>query len=118
MALDQKKYEHKHEAILRDVRPLAVRLGDALQKPTYSFTIFFMLGFVMWFSPWALAFGDAIMVLAGLFFWWLVKRDRSLAFKLPLGAKYPDMNNGRGGKPGKAEGILYLGNVEKTNEET
>jgi len=117
MALDQKKYEHKHEAILRDVRPLAVRLADALQKSSYSTVVFIMVAAVLWISPWATAFGDVIMVLLGLFFWWLKKRDRSLAFKLPQGAKFPDMNNGRGGKPGKPEGILYLGNVEKTNEE-
>ncbi|NCT40276.1 MAG: TraM recognition domain-containing protein [Alphaproteobacteria bacterium] len=117
MALDQKKYEHKHETILRDVRPLGVRLADAMQKPTYSFTIFLMIGALLWMSPWTLAFGDVVMVGAGLYFWWLKSRDRSLVFKLPFGAKYPDMHNGRAGKPGKAEGILYLGNVEKTNEE-
>jgi len=117
VALDQKKYEHKHEAILRDVRPLAVRIAGGMEKPTYSFTIFFMLAAVMWTSPNALAFGDFIMLLAGLYFWWLLRRDRSLPFKLPQGAKYPDMNNGRAGKPGKADGILYLGNVEKTDEE-
>lgn len=117
MALDQKKYEHKHEAILRDVRPLAVRLGGALQKPTYSFTIFFMTGAMLFYSPALLAYADVIMVFIGLFFWWLISRNRSLPFKLPQGAKYPDMNNGRNGQPGKAEGILYLGNIEKTNEE-
>jgi intracellular multiplication protein IcmO len=117
LALDQKKYEHKHEAILRDVRPLAVRIADALRKPSYSSTVFIMAGFLLFTNGWALAFGDLIMIAIGLFYWWLVKSDRSLAFKLPMGAKYPDMNNGRGGKPGKPEGILYLGNVENTNEE-
>ncbi len=117
MALDQKKYEHKHEAILRDIRPLGVRIADALEKPTYSFTIFFMLAVLMWVSGWVQAFGDLMMIFAGLYFWWLIKRDRSLVFKLPMDATYPDMNNGRGGKPGKPEGILYLGNAENTNEE-
>lgn len=117
MALDQKRYEHKHEAILRDVRPLGTRIASGLQKPTYSTTVFIMVAAFLWVSPWAVAFADAIMICLGLFFWWLIKRDRSLAFKLPIGAKFPDMNNGRNGKPGKADGILYLGNVENTNEE-
>jgi len=117
MALDQKRYEHKHEAILRDVRPLGTRLADALQKPTYSFVTFLMVGALLWVSPWTLAFGDVVMLGLALYFWWLKSRDRSLVFKLPFGAKYPDMHNGRNGKAGKPEGILYLGNVEKTNEE-
>ncbi len=122
MALDQKKYEHKHEAILRDVRPILVRLGDALQKTSYSTGVFIIFGFLFWgsdqyFGGWPVALGDIIIILLGLFFWWLNTRDRSLAFKLPKGAKFKDMNNGRGGKAGRAEGILYLGNVEKTSEE-
>ena len=117
MALDQKKYEHKHENILRDVRPLWTRIGDAMVKPSYSSSVFVVAAAAIWFNDWALAFADVIMVFLLLFFWWLNTRDKSLAFKLPMGCKYKDMNNGRNGKPGKAEGIMYLGNVEKTNEE-
>ncbi len=117
MALDQRKYEHKHEAILRDVRPLSIRLADALSSPTYSTIIFLGAGFSIYINDWALTFADLIALLLFFYFLWLVSRDRSLAFKLPLGSKYKDRNNGRNGKPGPAEGILYLGNVEKTNEE-
>ena len=117
MALDQRKYEHKHEAILRDVRPLWTRIADALSTTTYSTAIFIMTGVAILTNDWALAFADLILVFLLIYFIWLRSRDKSLAFKLPLGAKFMDPNNGRAGKPGKPEGILYLGNVEKTNEE-
>ena len=117
MALDQRKYEHKHEAILRDVRPLSMRIADALSSPSYSTAIFFMAGFSIHINAWMLTFADMILFFLFIYFLWLNSRDRSLAFKLPLGTKHKDKNNGRGGKPGNAEGILYLGNVEKTNEE-
>ena len=117
MALDQRKFEHQHEAILRDVRPLSIRMADALSSPTYSTLIFLLSGFAIYINDWALVFADLIVLLLFFYFLWLVSRDRSLAFKLPLGSKYKDRNNGRNGKPGSAEGILYLGNVDKTNEE-
>ncbi len=117
MALNQRKYEHKHEAILRDVRPLSMRIADGLSSPSYSTVIFFMAGFSIHINEWMLTFADMILLFLFIYFLWLVSRDRALAFKLPLGAKHKDTNNGRGGKPGNAEGILYLGNVEKTNEE-
>lgn len=117
MALNQRKYEHKHEAILRDVRPLSMRIADGLSSPSYSTVIFFMTGFSIHINEWMLTFADMILFFLFIYFLWLVSRDRALAFKLPLGTKHKDTNNGRGGKPGPAEGILYLGNVEKTNEE-
>jgi len=117
MALDQRKYEHKHTAILRDVRPLWTRISDSLTNPTNSTAIFVLAGGAMLWSNWALAFADIIMIFLLLYFIWLKTRDKSLAFKLPVGAKFMDPNNGRNGKSGHPEGILYLGNVEDTNEE-
>ncbi|HOO81504.1 MAG TPA: TraM recognition domain-containing protein [Alphaproteobacteria bacterium] len=117
MALDQRKYEHKHTAILRDVRPLWTRIADALTTPSYSTAVFIMAGGAILWNDWALAFADLIILFLLLYFLWLRSRDKSLAFKMPLGAKFMDPNNGRGNKPGKPEGILYLGNVENTNEE-
>ena len=117
MALNQKKYEYEHEAILRDVRPLWTRIADGLSQPSNAAAIFFFTGGAIYLNDWALAFADLIMVFLGLFFWWLTKRDRSLAFKLPMGAKFNDGNNEGPGKNGEAEGILYLGNTDDTNEE-
>ena len=117
MALDQRKYEHQHEAILRDVRPLGTRIASGLSTTTYSTMVFVLAAAAIFFNEWALTFADLIILFLFLYLLWLSSRDRSLAFKLPMGAKFKDANNGRGGKKGKAEGILYLGNVEKTNEE-
>jgi len=117
MALDQRKYEHKHETILRDVRPLGTRMADGLKNPSISASIFFLSAAAIYANPWALAFADVIIFFMGLYFIWLLSRDRSLAFKMPISSRYKDKNNGRDGKKGKPEGILYLGNTHKTREE-
>ncbi|GJL85438.1 MAG: phosphoesterase [Micavibrio sp.] len=117
MSLNQKKYEHKHENILRDTRPLWARMGESLSRPNYSATIFIMAAGSVYMSPWVLAFADLLLVFMLLYFLWLKTRDRSLPFKLPATAKYKDGNNMGPGKGGKAEGILYVGNVDKSNEE-
>ncbi len=117
MALNQRKYEHQHESILRDIRPLWTRIGESLASPSYSSTIFIAAAGAVYMSAWTLAFADLLLVFMSLYFIWLLTRDRSLAFKLPAMAKYKDNNNIGPGRTGKAEGILYLGNVDKTNEE-
>ncbi|PCJ99156.1 MAG: type IV secretion protein IcmO [Zetaproteobacteria bacterium] len=117
MALDQKKYEHQHEAILRDVRPLSTRISHGLETTSYSTAIFLMAAVFIYINDWALIFADLIIFFLFLYFIWLLSRDKSLVFKLPLRSKHKDPHNGRDGKKGNAEGILYLGNQEKTNEE-
>lgn len=112
MALDS-KYEIKHRDLLRDARPLYVRIGDWLQQPDHSFVVLFIasLSFHIWpnLIPWA----DLILIFALLYTLWLSSRDRTLAFKMPLGSKYKDKR----GKDNKAEGILYLGNTDPYREE-
>lgn len=119
MALD-KKYEHQHEAILRDVRPLGKRIGDTMSTPTYASTVFIMMAGAIYMVPWATTFADVIMIFAFLYFFWLTTIDRALPFKLPMSAalrNYKDSNNVGPGRSGKPEGVLYLGNTRKTNEE-
>ena len=117
MALDRKKYGYGKKAIVRDIRPLYVRLGDALQLPAYSSTIFFMGAASFFLIPGLYKFSDIIMVLYLLFFWWLKKRDRKLPGKIPLGSKYQDSNNMGPGGSGKSEGILFIGNEKKTKQQ-
>lgn len=120
MSLDQNKYEHQHEAILRDVRPLGRRIADTMGQPSYSSTVFIMAAGGIYFVPWLTTFADLILVFCLLYLLWLRTIDRSLAFKLPLGAqkrKYKDNNNVGPGRSGKPEGVMYVGNVSKTNEE-
>lgn len=94
-----------------------VRLGDWLKTPSNAFAVFFMAGGGIYYFPFLRQMADFILIFLGIYFWWLTKRDRSLAFKLPLGSKYKDKNNVGPGRNGKGDGILYLGNVEKTKEE-
>lgn len=117
MAIDQRKHEHSGKSLIRDIRPLSVKIGDALQETGYCATIFVVAGVAIFINDWALAFADLITLFMGLFFWWLTSRDRAIAFKLPLGSPLKDSNNEGPGRSGKAEGILYLGNTEETNEE-
>ncbi len=116
MALD-KKYQHKHTAILRDTRPMSVRIAAAMQKPAYAGATFVLAAIAVYMNDWALCFADLFLFLMIVYFLWLQTRDRSLPFKMPMGAKYKDKNNTGGGRKGDAEGILYLGNTDGTNEE-
>ncbi len=117
MALDQRKYEHKHTMILRDIRPQWMRMSDSLSKPATAAAVFIWAGYMILTDPWSTAFADVYMFCLLLYFWWLHSLDRTLAFKMPLGARYKDKNNMAAGRTGKPEGILYLGNVDHTKEE-
>ncbi len=117
MALDRKRFGYGKAHVVRDVRPLYVRFGDWLQKPASAFSICLVGALSFVFVPAAVLFADLILVIYLIFFWWLVTRDRSLPGKLPVGAKHVDHNNMGPGKKGQAEGILYVGNDQKTNEQ-
>ncbi len=109
MALDEKRYGYY--AHMRDVRPLYVRLGAWLSKPGHAFATFLMMIMPFYFMPESRQFTDVIMLSSILYFWWLKKRKRVLPFKLPADSKYIDHNSMGGGRSGKPEGILYLGNT-------
>lgn len=117
MALDRKRFGYGKAAVVRDIRPLYVRLSDALQLPIYSTTTILVGLLSLFFVPQLYIFSDIILILYLLFFWWLVTRDRTLPGKLPLGAPYEDPNNMGPGASGKAEGILFIGNDKKTKQQ-
>lgn len=117
MALDQKKYEYQHTDILRDIRPLRVRIGDAISKPNFACSMFVVAAFGIFFSPKIFAYADLICFIFGIYWWWLSARDKTIAFKMPIDSKFKDRNNMGPGKSGQPEGILYLGNTENDNEE-
>ena len=117
MALDTRRYEKKHTELLRDTRPLYMRFAEWLKKPDSTFAVCFMGACTIYISNIAMLTGDIILICYLLLFWWLMTRSRALAFKMPMSDKYKDPRNGGPGNSGKAEGIMYLGNVDKTNEE-
>ncbi len=117
MALNLKKYGYGKAAIVRDIRPLYVRLGDAIQQPGYSMPICVMGAAALFLVPDAYLFGDIIFIFYLLFFWWLKTRDRKLPGKLPMQAPYQDTNNMTPGKDGTPEGILFIGNEKSTKQQ-
>jgi len=90
-----------------------VRIADWLQRPDHSFVVFFVMGIFFHFQTGAMAWADMFTLTGIVYFLWLRGRDKSLAFKLPIGSKFKDKNN----RGGKAEGILYLGNTDPYKEE-
>lgn len=118
MAINEKRYGYYQH--LRDVRPVYVRFGDWMKKPSNAFVVFLFIVLPFFFMPATRMFADLFLLFSLLYFWWLKKRKRSLPFKLPMDSKYKDANNTGGGRSGKPEGILYLGNARganNTNEE-
>lgn len=116
MAFNVKKYSVSHKTLLRDTRPLAVRIADWSRQPSNSISVFVGCSIFIWFSgltQWA----DLFFLFTLLYFWWLTKQDRTLVFKMPIGAKYKDSNNSGPGRNNKPEGIMYLGNDKDSGEE-
>jgi len=110
MALD-KKYQVSHKLLLRDSRPVMVRLAEWLTQSNNSFAFLFLLGIAFHFSPVLMQWADVFLIVGLLFVLWLSMRDRSLIFRLPLGSKHKEKD----GK--KAEGILFLGNQDPYKDE-
>ena len=113
------KYEYKHEDLLRDSRPLRVRMAEGAQKPEMATSTFISAILLMYAHNVYLVLGsDFIFFLALLYFWWLKKRNVVLPFNLPKSANRIDARNKLpSGALGMADGILYLGNDTRTNEE-
>ncbi len=118
MAINEKRYGYYQH--LRDVRPMYVRLGEWLSRPGHAFTVFVMFALPFYFMPQSKMYADLILIFILLYFWWLKKRKRMMPFRLPMDSKFIDRNNMSGGRGGRPEGILYLGNTragQNTKEE-
>lgn len=115
--VDYKIHEKSSEIFLRDIRPMSTRIYDWLKEGRNGGIIIGMCAGGIYYNPGALMSADLIFLFCVLYFWFLVKRDRALPYKLPMGAPWADSNNKGPGRSGKAEGILYLGSTKKTSEE-
>ncbi len=116
------KYQYKHEALLRDSRPLRVRMVEAAQDPGMAAMVFTMAIALMYAKGSSLLqprlYSDLIFFVMVLYCWWLKKRPVVLPFKLPKSARILDPNYIKpNGKKGMADGILYLGNDTSSHEE-
>jgi len=117
MALDQHKYDYGLEHILRDTRPLSVRVKDYFRVSENAAVTMIVMGASGLFFDETLVFLDAILLAVFLYLWWLVKQGHPLPLKMPAYSPYPDKNNQGGGRSGKSEGIMFLGNIKQTGEE-
>ena len=117
MALDQKKYDYGLEHILRDTRPLLTRFADWCRVSENAAVMIFVAAFSTIFMNSGLPYLDILLVVCLLYCWWLKKQSKALCIKLPAYSKFKDPNNTGGGRSGKAEGILYAGNIKQTREE-
>ncbi|MCS5596810.1 MAG: TraM recognition domain-containing protein [Alphaproteobacteria bacterium] len=117
MVLDTRKYSYKHTDILRDTRPWTLRVWDWMKRPANSGAVFISCAILPFIQGDLQLYIDWFFLVAAFFFFMIVKADRTIAFKMPMGAKYKDKNNEGPGKSGQAEGILYMGNVKETSEE-
>lgn len=114
----KKKYEYKHENILRDARPMSVKIIDGAKQPQMLVTSYFIASLTMYSDIFLRYFSDLIFFFMVLYFFWQITRQVKLPFKLPKSAKRIDPNYPKpDGSNGMAEGILYLGNDRETGEE-
>ncbi|MEC7577082.1 MAG: type IV secretion protein IcmO, partial [Pseudomonadota bacterium] len=88
-----------------------------MKRPANSGAVFISCAILPFIQGDLQLYIDWFFLVAAFFFFMIVKADRTIAFKMPMGAKYKDKNNEGPGKSGQAEGILYMGNVKETSEE-
>jgi intracellular multiplication protein IcmO len=117
MALDERKYSYGLDHALRDTRPLGAKLYDWFsESDNAAITLFFLLGISLFF-PIGTVFIDVLFIIAVLYTYWLYKIPRKLPYKMPAHSKFDDPNNTGGGRGGKSEGIMFLGNCKASGEE-
>lgn len=119
MAIDTKRYGAKHGYFLKDTRSLSQRIASKMQEPFYITTTFILALYFIWYLPPAYYFTDAILFFCIGYTFWLHKKNPELPFKMPASSGMKDPNNTPpgGGKPKKAEGIMYFGNEKESGEE-
>lgn len=123
MAIDS-RYKVSGMGLKRDIRPWTVRFVDWLRKPSNFAMVMVLIAFhllmpmpergqagALDLSPsWGLF--DLAFVIGIFYFQWVRKQLVVLPLRLPTHAGMPDKGNPTPtGKPGKPEGILFLGNV-------
>lgn len=111
------KDERFHSQVIRDTRPLGIRISDFLKNP--AATSFLLLGFAV--LPFLLRhFSDLILFIGLIIFFYTLTRKTTLPFRMPLRSHlkdYNDLEPGPKGKAKKGSGIYHFGNANADNEE-
>ena len=111
MALDDKKYSYGLDHMLRDTRPIGVRILQWFQQSDNAGIFVIILACAVIFFSFGIIFLDLAFLIAALFTWWHVKQPVGLAHKMPAHFENEDPNNTGGGRSGQSEGIMFLGNT-------
>lgn len=120
MPIIMKKHQMSHRAILRDTRPVSVRLLEAMRQPDVAAMVAFVAAGAMVFGfDFFAGFFDLGALILYYYLRWILKKPLTLPFKIPRYANCADPNNPPPGKAGggRAEGILFLGNVNDKDDE-
>lgn len=108
--------EQNQAHIIRDTRPLSVRIADTLKNPRYTAIFMAVLIVITYF----LGYLSEIFIITGIIsFIYCFTRKSSLPFRLPQRAKRKDYNDLVPGttKPFMGRGIYFFGNEKKTEAE-
>jgi len=110
------KHERAQENILRDVRPLGMRVHDLLRKPRGVAAILAFLVIVSAVLP---QFCDVFFIVGVFLFFYCFLQKRKLPFRMPQFSHLKDYNDlyPNSKKPRQAQGIYFFGNDRKSNEE-
>jgi intracellular multiplication protein IcmO len=113
------KHQVAQRTMLRDVRPVSVRVAAHMSTSEFTAAVAFAMIAILFFAP-APVLGMADLMAVVLYFYlrWSLDKPLALPFKLPRYANMPDPNNPPPGKTGvgKSDGILFLGNVSDKDD--
>ncbi|HBM90871.1 MAG TPA: type IV secretion protein IcmO, partial [Rhodospirillaceae bacterium] len=115
-----KKHYVPHRNLLRDARPVSVRIKEFWSDPYSSTMLVLGIAFPLVFAPGFSVFWDISFLFLIGYGRWAYKQPFELPFKMPKYASHmPDPHNPVPGKSGsgKADGILFLGNLNDTENE-
>ncbi|MGE3769330.1 MAG: TraM recognition domain-containing protein [Bdellovibrionales bacterium] len=120
----EEKYRVKSSTTFRDTRTLFARFADWLIEPDVTVFVYGMFIVLMFLpsvvkgAPPMQGMWDVFLIVGIVYMRWLRKRPFKLPFKMPVYSGMPDPNNtSPGPMKGKAEGILFLGNERKKNNQ-
>jgi len=110
------KYTIGFNDILRDMRPIPVRMAEFFEQPSTMTTISIMLcASLIFFVDLTAGYADIVGLVAWMYFRWSYKRPFFLPFRMPRHAGTVDPHNPKPGSTasGPSEGILYVGNANQ-----
>ncbi|OGT46357.1 MAG: phosphoesterase [Gammaproteobacteria bacterium RIFCSPHIGHO2_12_FULL_41_15] len=111
------KHEQDQQSIIRDTRPLGLRIKEYFTAPKKVAHLFIVVAICILLVP---GLADLGLVLSiGVFLYTFFQKTK-LPFRLPQRSQlldYNDLKPGGKNKPNEARGIYFFGNEEKTNNE-